>query len=1179
MREKVIMRLILAAFLLAAICCQAYAQNVTNGSVTLQAVQKGKEYTGFDIKSGDQIAAQIRFCSGDLITARTCTVRKTVPGLQFSGLHVRAGAVLAKESSVTISLKPGDSYPRLAFDLRLISFNPKTWQKVAGISPFHFLALHIEHAEAWQTRGWLNATPYADPFPLLLDKHKGTPEISAFPYNRQWSYTPPLDADPLPVIGLWSPAHHQYASMEFLTTRLEDNSEKDIATGYCWNAGVSTSTAKAAPKTAVTHNFVTLVYPYGGQGYQQLVYPTVPVTIASHCRILWNTELQSIQDPNEFVYSVLFPQIKNRLPRVPASVDLSWLPGGIRLPDFPGPAQNPLIDGSNPTFQAPGTTSIGGWAWYNENPVTMARVTGNTKRLAQLEAEAQELLPLAKKFTVAGDDCVYWELPLQGHWVDDWGGAPVTTLHNTTGFAAARVFLALYRDLGDTEYLPIIDGALNWAKHIAWTRNEFADVPSSPFAIGGTLSASFCLDYYFTFRSAKDQHHINEAQQALELARTFAYRYLSMWPCDNNRDDNLQSSFLWEPNSGRDWTGAACANEVFWNLDTLAQTAVETGDPVLLWALQGSLDSWSRLYQNRFHPSLSDYAASDMGEGYGLAPGDVYGVGMHSAYGFAQPLMMIEPVGNSSVRVLAGDKSALAFCKNGARITVNDYRCSSPGDFEFRVNGNRAHFDLSLTCPYVDLSGKSVGLVRDGKTSDLTPGVDYIRPPQAIWSLYIKGLQPDDKIIVGSPDENSPILNSLPPLTDDTSPELPTGYTPLNLTMNVKLDRDWSRLDSFAGLPHSMLWAYGAPFLIASQGTDNALTGEGIQLPDAVKGAAALAVLYTNSAGSAPSIVFSDNSTAPLDSSLTSMAWRSWPPIYTSKLMMSIVLCSGKDAVKINTGAAAVLAVTAIAQNHLDEVSASLSDGHAEWLKILSDQKIVQSVSRLTAGVTAGSIAIIPPLPSGPAINMMDESGLASKTVTLSNNEYVDQSIFNAKRFPLAIYAGGEDYVQTVKQEGDGVKSILDYLNGGGTLALLSNQPLPFCYAMSGGAKKSDPLDARMGIPIYNSNEGVPPEKLTVVMANGQQLLTGIPAQMPFPHQDPRLRSIDPSKIPAGSNYQPIYHVVGASGKSYGDAAGLVTLPSGGKILYIWSGLLNDPDQGSSISSAALRYLISTYHP
>ena len=37
--------------------------------------------------------------------------------------------------------------------------------------------------------------------------------------------------------------------------------------------------------------------------------------------------------------------------------------------------------------------------------------------------------------------------------------------------------------------LPFIDGIFNWAKHFVWSRNEFADVPASPFAIGATLPA------------------------------------------------------------------------------------------------------------------------------------------------------------------------------------------------------------------------------------------------------------------------------------------------------------------------------------------------------------------------------------------------------------------------------------------------------------------------------------------------------------------------------------------------------------------------------------------------------------------------------------------------------------------------------------------------------------------
>ncbi len=164
----------------------------------------------------------------------------------------------------------------------------------------------------------------------------------------------------------------------------------------------------------------------------------------------------------------------------------------------------------------------------------------------------------------------------------------------------ARVSLDLYRlretpvaskiiaDLGLTpaQVLEIVEGCLNWARHITWTRNEFADVPSSPFAIGGTLTSAFCLDYYFTFR--EDPARRGRADQALDLAQSFVYRYLTMWPSDNDRSDRFDSAFLWEPNSGRDWCGAACCNEVAWCLDTLAMTAANTADPVLIHALRGT---------------------------------------------------------------------------------------------------------------------------------------------------------------------------------------------------------------------------------------------------------------------------------------------------------------------------------------------------------------------------------------------------------------------------------------------------------------------------------------------------------------------------------------------------------------------------------------------------------------
>lgn len=42
-----------------------------------------------------------------------------------------------------------------------------------GPAPFHFLVCPMPTAQVWHQRGWLNATPYADPFPLLQDGCRG----------------------------------------------------------------------------------------------------------------------------------------------------------------------------------------------------------------------------------------------------------------------------------------------------------------------------------------------------------------------------------------------------------------------------------------------------------------------------------------------------------------------------------------------------------------------------------------------------------------------------------------------------------------------------------------------------------------------------------------------------------------------------------------------------------------------------------------------------------------------------------------------------------------------------------------------------------------------------------------------------------------------------------------------
>ncbi|MGA2866850.1 MAG: hypothetical protein ABSF95_20445 [Verrucomicrobiota bacterium] len=1164
----------------------APAQEIGNGLVTVRAVRQEKDYAGFDLLTNGNPAAVVRLSSARVqLVARKCEVRAAERALVFSGLQAArdSGLALGARDALRVALKPGEPYPVVWFDLTVAGFDPAQWTVRVGREPFHFLALYLPEAEAWHQGGWLNATPLADPFPLLLDRHAGTPEISAYPYNRNWSYTPPLGAQPLPVIGLWAPSSGRYVGLEFQTTRLEDNSEKDLATGYRWQPGPGDQRAEGG-------QFVALVYPFGGQGYQQLLFPSPGARLKSHGTLLWSRDLPARDDPNRLLWSFLWERIRDRLPRPPEAPDVGWIPGGLRRGDFEGPAAGGLIGGVEEPFQVAGSKVLAGWGWHNESPTAAPARRGDTNRLQALEREAEELLRLARHFQAGGQECVFWEKPLAGQWTEEWGGKAVTTLHNANGFAAGRLFLGLYRDLGRTQYLPVIDGVFNWARHIAWTRNEFADVPSSPFAIGGTLSASFCLDYYMTFQESPDARRRQRARSALELARALTYRYLVMWPSDNNRQDNLDSAFLWEPNSGRDWTGAACANEVFWNLDTLAQTAVHTGDPVLAWALQGSLSRWHLLYQDVLRNKLADYQPGDMTEGYGLYAGNIYGLGRRASYGFAGALVMTEPVGRSAVRLLAGERAALAFRKGPAPIRIVDYRYTPPGNLAFTVRADQPPFDLSLTVPYVDLSSKRAALVRHGNRRDLKPGEDFTRPPQALWSLYLKNVEPNDRVIIGEPDETAPRLPTSPPLAQDEFSREPAPLPPapaqvddweiVRLRCDRAPDLSWENPAGWAGLPRGRRWIFGIPFELETLGNPCAVTRP-IRLAQPIRAVDCLYLLYESGPGPAPSLLYADGHQEPEAARTEALAWRAWPPLFTAKLLLArLPVPPDGQVVGLQPAGRAVWALTVPKVKRADaQVGAALAQGAAEWKRLCREEAALAALRQAVAAIPQGAVAILPPSPGGDIWTLAQRAGLDQRATLLNAAQLVERARFNARRSPAALYADGEDYVHTVRDAGDGAAALERYVREGGALVIVPSQPWPFYYATGPNLRRPEALTDKLGLPLANAIETPPPEKLTVRVAPGQSLVKPERREFPFPPGDPRLRSIERSRLPSGAKYTPLATVVGESGKSYGDAAGLIELPNGGRIFYLSCNLSRDPEHGLTFNEAALRFLLRAAQP
>ena len=79
-------------------------------------------------------------------------------------------------------------------------------------------------------------------------------------------------------------------------------------------------------------------------------------------------------------------------------------------------------------------------------PIDTAARRGDVAAIERVRERLETLLhKYAKQVAVAGENCLFWEKPLEGNWHPNWGGPPVTTLHNSDAWYAARVLVELYR--------------------------------------------------------------------------------------------------------------------------------------------------------------------------------------------------------------------------------------------------------------------------------------------------------------------------------------------------------------------------------------------------------------------------------------------------------------------------------------------------------------------------------------------------------------------------------------------------------------------------------------------------------------------------------------------------------------------------------------------------------------
>lgn len=223
------------------------------------------------------------------------------------------------------------------------------------------------------------------------------------------------------------------------------------------------------------------------------------------------------------------------------------------------------------------------------------------------------------------------------------------------------------------------------------------------------------------------------------------------------------------------------------------------------------------------------------------------------------------------------------------------------------------------------------------------------------------------------------------------------------------------------------------------------------------------------------------------------------------------------------------------------------------------------SIRKRFAGITVG---LMPDLHSEAPFWL---AGAGVDVRELSWRDMVDTDVLNAGRLPILLYASGEQYVQSFREQGDVDEALRRYLRQGGLLIVIPSQPAPFFY----NEKRTAVRNAyAFGLPILGSagfevlpNEArtlrnahpweEPPPGKVLTFRMDRTTFPSVAAALPFPVTgDQRWRPAVPGGSPEASEYKALARLVDSDGASYGDGIVFVhheTGPlKGAKLLYIW---------------------------
>lgn len=224
----------------------------------------------------------------------------------------------------------------------------------------------------------------------------------------------------------------------------------------------------------------------------------------------------------------------------------------------------------------------------------------------------------------------------------------------------------------------------------------------------------------------------------------------------------------------------------------------------------------------------------------------------------------------------------------------------------------------------------------------------------------------------------------------------------------------------------------------------------------------------------------------------------------------------------------------------------------------ITDQEKLEQVEKLR-GIKIGVLPDFELSTVWPLLSLPDRPELVSW------EDVAGWSDSSAEEYPVLIYAANETYRQTVRRSGDVDEGLLRYLRAGGFLVVFPSGPMPFYYDVQRRAVASHD---KLGLPLSVSGPGggweEPPEGTDLRFLQLGDRLPHVPATFPFPAQgDRRWRPFRRSQLAHGDTFLPLVELRDAEGKLYGDAVAYVhhkaSRPTGGKVLYVWFGLLDSP--------------------